>query len=105
MTLAICIVSALVAALFALIATAASRNCARLRSEMTGALAAVSSQRGTVEGLAGQLDALSDQFRTLRGKFYAERRAAPQVDPPPPTPADLKAQLRQKVGLVPGRRP
>lgn len=96
---------ALVALACALIAIGASRNCARLSDELARALQAVSSQRGTVEALTGAVDSLADQLRTLRGKFYAERRHSPPVDPAPPSVQESKAQLRAQLGLVPGKRP
>lgn len=96
--------SALVAAACALIAIGASHSSAKRSDEVKRLLHSLSSLRGTVEAQAAAVDSLADQLRTLRGKFYAERRSSQPVDPPPPTVQESKAMLRQQLGLVPGKR-
>lgn len=96
---------ALGAAVAALIATFSSRKSAQLWRQIEETLRALSSERGTIEVHATAIDQLRDDLRSLRGKFYAERRKSPEppVDPLPESAADLKARLRKQLGLVPGR--
>jgi hypothetical protein len=92
-------------AVFAYFALISWHKSAALLTEMRSALRALSSERSKIEENSVQLDSLADQLRALRGKFYAERRKSAEFDATPPSAADLKAQLRQQIGLVPGRRP
>jgi len=100
---------ALLAVVSALVATYCSRKCAALCNELTGELRSLRSERSRIVAHDSQIDGLVEDFRSLRGKFYAERRKSSEpaeqlpFDTPPATPADLKAQLRRQVGLVPGR--
>jgi hypothetical protein len=99
----------LLAVVSALVATYCSRKCAALSSELTGELRSLRSERSRLAAHDSAIDGLVEDLRSLRGKFYAERRkssepaAQSSFDTPPATPADLKAQLRRQVGLVPGR--
>jgi len=97
----LCAVGALVCAL---IATFASHNCVRVLRQLEAILSALSAERGRIAQHDSQIDQLRDDFRSLRGKFYAERRSSPPIDAAPKSAQDLKAELRQQVGLVPGRR-
>lgn len=101
----ISLVSGALALVCALIATFASRKSARLCEQIEKICSALSSERGQIEAHASALESLRDDFRSLRGKFYAERRKLPEVpvDQPPESPSDLKARLRKQLGLVPGR--
>jgi len=101
---AISLASAVCALVCALIATFASRNCARLSAQLEATLSALSAERGRIAAHDSQIDQIRDDFRSLRGKFYAERRSSPPIDAAPKSASDLKAELRQQVGLVPGRR-
>lgn len=101
---AISLVSAAGALVCALIAMFASHNCVRVLRQLESILSALSAERGRIAAHDSQIDQIRDDFRSLRGKFYAERRHSPPVDDVPKSAADLKAELRQQVGLVPGRR-
>ena len=96
---------ALGAAVAALIATFSSVKSARLWRQIEEVLRALSSERGTIDVHASAIEQLRDELRSLRGKFYAERRKSAEtpIDPPTESPADLKARLRKQLGLVPGR--
>lgn len=117
------------AAVFALLAIHSSRRCANLLREMREALSSIRSLRGKVEAHDSELEAVTDSFRQLRGKFYAERRKFSQGGSNSDsdeeatggsTPgrasatdkldmatlidvATLKDHLRRKAGLVPGK--
>lgn len=94
-----------IAAACALVAIAASRNCAQLHAELVRMLSAVSTERSLIEKNEARIEEVSDQLHRLRGKFYAERRQSSEtVDTPPKSAADLKAELRKQLGLMPGRR-
>lgn len=106
MTQAFSALFALVALACALIAIASSRKCAARHSEAIALARALAGMRSKVEAHDSEIERLGDDFRTLRGKFYAERRKHSEPEPvesAPPSVADLKANLRKRVGLVPGR--
>lgn len=105
MTLDISGLFALGAAVAALIATFSSARSARLWRQIEQMLHELSSERGRTEVHASAIEQLRDDLRSLRGKFYAERRKSSEapVDPPPESPSDLKSRLRKQLGLVPGR--
>lgn len=109
MTPGISLAFALLAAVFACLAIYSSRKCALHVRELIGERRSLLSARSKIEAHDSEIENLADQLRLLRGKFYASRRKSSEQDEQsqsePVDPQTLKAQLRAKVGLVPGRRP
>jgi len=98
---------ALVCACLAIVSTRKSLVALNQARELVSALRLM---RSKVEAHDSEIERLADDFRTLRGKFYASRRksdgeseTSADVDRPTRSVADLKAHLRQQVGLMPGR--
>jgi len=104
--LTLCVVAA---AVCALIATVASHKSARRYEEILRILAGLSAERSKIAAHETAIGELSGQFQRLQGRFYAAQRKSAEreeeIDPPRPSAADLKSQLRKQLGLVPGRRP
>jgi len=106
-------VSVAIALVCACLAIVSTRKSLAALDEMRRIASSLRTSLGKIEAHDSELENLADSFRTLRGKFYAERRknsengpeadSGSAVDRPGRSVADLKAQLRKKVGLVPGR--
>lgn len=107
--LALTLACAALAAVFACLAIVSWRKCADALNETRGIASSLRSVRSKVETHDAELDSVTDALARLRGKFYAERRKNPSTgsnldsEPEPTDAATLKAALRRKIGLVPGR--
>jgi len=109
------VLSALVALLCAVTAIYCWQRCAAALAEVHGIVSALRGMRSKTEAHDSAIEQLAEDFRSLRGKFYAERRKAADngseaesgsaVDRKTVSVADLKANLRKQVGLLPGRAP
>lgn len=101
--------AAALAAVCACLAIVCWRKCAEALIEVRGIALSLRGMRSKVEAHDGELEAVTDALRTLRGKFYAERRKlqtpsdASGEQSLPASPASSKDALRRKLGLVPGR--
>ena len=103
-------------AVFALLAILSARRCSSTLTQAREMLSSIRSLRGKVEAHDAELEAVTDAFRQLRGKFYAERRKSQQTTSNLDDPteaiaagtvdvATLKAHLRRKAGLRAGEVP
>jgi hypothetical protein len=107
--LALTLVSAVLAAIFACLAIVSWRKCAAALTETQGIASSLRSVRSKVETHDAELDSVTDALQSLRGKFYAERRknhgtGSNSDDPTEVTDAGtLKDMLRRKAGIVAGR--
>jgi len=107
--LALTLACAALAAVFACLAIVSWRKCVAALNEIKGIASSLRSARSKIETHDAELDSVTDALHQLRGKFYAERRkylsASSNSDGPsePTDAATLKADLRRKIGLVPGR--
>lgn len=97
------------AAVFACLAIVSSRKCAAALSQARELVSALRSARSKIETHDAELEAVTDALHQLRGKFYAERRKYTQQvnqEDSAQLPADvasIKAMLRRKAGIIPGR--
>lgn len=108
------------AAVFALLAILSSQKCAKVLREMRETVASVRSIRSKVEAHDAELDAVTDAFHQLRGKFYAERRKHSQTASNSDSPEEAtgagtgrarpsldlvatKDDLRRRAGLIAGK--
>jgi len=120
MTLTISILCAVGAAVCAFLAFRWSRKCELASTEVTGIASSLRNARSAIEAHDSELESLADALRTLRGKFYAERRisqkesaeaenrpaqgsTSKEIDPAV-DPVAWKREMRAKLGLTPSIR-
>lgn len=114
MTEALFILCAAVAAVCALVATVAARKCSEQSKQAIQLCTALSSERGRLAAHDAELDTITATLRKLSGRIGAITRAenretengnseVPPMLRPVGDTAAYKAQLRAKLGLVPGK--
>lgn len=97
---------AAVAAVCALFAIAAVRKTNRMGRELTDAVRAIAAERTRITAHESEIEQLAATLRKLSGRIGAIRKQNREPDSyetPGGDVASYKAQLRARVGLVPGR--
>lgn len=106
------ILSVVLAAVFAAIAIGSALKCAARLQQLEGILSALSNERGRIAAHDAELDQITATLRKLSGRIGAMKRAENSEDSNSEIPAMIrpigdaaayKAQLRAKLGLVPGK--
>lgn len=96
---------------FVLIALTAARKSSQQLQQVRDLCLTLSGERGRIAAHDAELDQITATLRKLSGRIGAARKAerdAEADDIPPslrtiPDTANYKAQLRAKLGLVPGK--
>jgi len=96
---------------FALIALYAARKCGEQLQQVQQLLHALSNERGRLAAHDAEIDQITATLRKLSGRIGAANRAereslngdVPQMLRPVGDTASYKANLRAKLGLVPGK--
>lgn len=102
---------AALALVFALIALYAARKCAAQQQQVLALLQALSNERSRLAAHDAELDQITATLRKLSGRIGAANRAereasngdVPEMLRPIGDTASYKANLRAKLGLVPGK--
>jgi len=106
------ILCAALAAVSAVIAIVSARKCDALRQQLETVCSALSNERGRIAAHDAELDQITATLRKLSGRIGAIKRAENQENSDSDVPsmirpigdaAAYKAQLRAKLGLVPGK--
>lgn len=105
MSVTLSILCAVVAAVFALIASLAAHKCGERLAMVRQICSALSAERGRIATHDAELDQITDTLRKLSGRIGAARKEARQSlnseDDSNVDRLTWKAQMREKYGLVP----